>query len=162
MNFYQTILELEKKTIEVYRDLAQQCGSHVGIRYILTMLADDQEKHVAALSSIREGTCSGVRETAAFQEARKLFEKMQRDREAFSCGIEQVRLYEEALGLVRKKGRLYSEMRDETDCESDKEALMEIAKEEEKQAVVLENIIMMVNRPETWLEDAEFTHLDEY
>jgi hypothetical protein len=37
-----------------------------------------------------------------------------------------------------------------------------MAEEEKKQAVVLGNIIEMVRRPETWLEDAEFRHLDEY
>ena len=29
-------------------------------------------------------------------------------------------------------------------------------------AFVLDNIIRMVERPEQWLEDAEFSHLDEY
>jgi len=38
----------------------------------------------------------------------------------------------------------------------------EIADEEKRHYFLLENIIQFVSRPKTWLEDAEFNHLEEY
>ncbi|MFC2157623.1 hypothetical protein ACFLT9_07300 [Acidobacteriota bacterium] len=162
MNIYQTILELEEKNRNVYRDLAQKCESNEGIRYILNMLANEQDKHIEVLSSLKGGTCSGIRSTTVFQEARKLFEGLQSDQKTFSCSLDQVQLYRDALDLVNKKLKLYSAMIDETECEPDRKTLSEIIEEERQQVIVLENIILMVSRPESWLEDAEFSHLDEY
>jgi rubrerythrin len=46
--------------------------------------------------------------------------------------------------------------------EYQKEIFQRLADEEKKHYFLLENIIEFVSRPETWLENAEFYHLEEY
>jgi len=46
--------------------------------------------------------------------------------------------------------------------EAQRALIHRIAKEEKRHAVVLENIIEMILRPEQWVENAEFNHMEEY
>lgn len=48
------------------------------------------------------------------------------------------------------------------DFPDSKKVLQQIAEEEKQQKVVLENIIEMIERPDNWIENAEFYHFDQY
>ena len=162
MNFFEFALEMEKKTIESYRKLAEKCQSNEGVKNILLMQADDHEKHIKTLKEMQSKTSVEMEETETFREARQVFAEMQKDKTPFSCDLDQVKLYEDARDLVLKKLEFYSDVVEKMETEENKTLLKKIAEEERKQAFVLGNIIEMVRRPETWLEDAEFHHLDEY
>ncbi|MBN1274537.1 MAG: hypothetical protein JXB26_19930 [Candidatus Aminicenantes bacterium] len=162
MGFYDIAADLEQKTIKTYKNLAEQCVTHEGVRNILLMLARDQEKHAAKIEEIRNKTCEGIDDTNVFKEARRLFEEMQRKRETFACDLDQLKLYRDARDLLSEKKSLYTKMSQEADCDEDRNLLLRLADEEKKQILVLDNIIEMVDRPNHWLEDAEFTHLEEY
>jgi len=162
MNFFEFALELEKKTIESYRSLAEKCQSNEGVKNILLMLADDHEKHTKTLKEMQNNAAVEMEETQAFREARELFSNMQKDKAPFSCEIDQVELYEDARDLVLKKLLLYLDIVEKMETEENKTLVKKMAEEEKKQSIVLGHIIEMVRRPQTWLEDAEFHHLDEY
>jgi rubrerythrin len=162
MNFFKFALEMEKKTIESYRMLAEKCQSNEGVKNILLMLAEDHKKHTRTLEEMQNKAAVEMKETGVFREARVLFTNMQEDKNPFSCDIDQVKLYEDARELVLKKLQFYTDIVDQMETEEDKTLLKKMAEEEKKQAAVLENIIEMIRRPQTWLEDAEFHHLDEY
>jgi rubrerythrin len=132
------------------------------VKNILLMQADDHEKHTKTLKEMQSKTSVEMEETETFREARQVFAEMQKDKTPFSCDLDQVKLYEDARDLVLKKLEFYSDVVEKMETEENKTLLKKIAEEERKQAFVLGNIIEMVRRPETWLEDAEFHHLDEY
>lgn len=162
MEAFDLALDMEKQTVKIYRDLADLCVSHEGIKKILQMLADNHAKHIQTLENMGSKPPFEMQGTRAFKEARKLFEKMHGSKETFSCDLDQLSLYKDARNLILKKRKLYAEMMDTTESEEGKGFLRRLAEEEKKQAAVLDNIIAMVERPKTWLEDAEFVHLDEY
>lgn len=162
MDFFEFALDLEKKTIESYRKLAEKCQSNEGVKNILLMLADDHEKHTKTLQEMPSNAAVEMEETEAFHEARQVFTKMQEDKTPFSCDIDQVKLYEDARDLVLKKRQFYLDVVEKMETNENKTLVTKMAEEENKQAVVLGNIIEMIRRPESWLEDAEFHHLDEY
>jgi rubrerythrin len=162
MDFFEFALDLEKKTIESYRTLAEKCQSNEGVKNILLMLADDHEKHTKTLKDMQSKTSVEMEETEAFREARDVFVTMQKDKTPFSCDLDQVKLYEDARDLVLKKLQFYLDIVEKMEGEENRALVKKIAEEEKKQAFVLGNIIEMVRRPETWIEDAEFHHLDEY
>jgi rubrerythrin len=162
MDFFKVALEMEEKTIESYRSLAEKCQSHEGVKNILLMLAEDHEKHTKTLKEMQNNAAVEMEETEAFREARELFSNMQKDNAPFSCEIDQVKLYEDARDLVLKKLQFYLDMVMNIENEKNKSLVNQMAEEEKKQAVILDHIIEMVRRPQTWLEDAEFHHLDEY
>ena len=162
MDFIEFAVELEQKTVDVYRELADQCRANEGIKNILLRLVADHDKHAQTLEKLKTNVPVEMTKTEAFREARNVFEKMQRDKDVFSCDIDQLQLYKEARDLVHKKQVFFEEMIGRMDSEESKRLLMQLAEEEKKQVTVLDNIIEMVNRPNSWIENAEFHHLNDY
>jgi rubrerythrin len=58
--------------------------------------------------------------------------------------------------------KFYTEKAEETDNPDVEKSFKRLAEEEKKHERIIDNIIEMVNRPNTWLEDAEWNHMDEY
>ena len=162
MDFFEKAIELEDTAIRMYRELSEQCGPYEGIRNILLMLVKNHESHLQALKEMKDNTCGGMEQTNAFTKTKNLFEKMQSEKNTFSCDMDQLNLYKKARDLITQKLEFYEGMIGRMDCEEDNKMVEKIVAEEKKHLMVLENIIEMVNRPNLWLEDAEFNHLDEY
>jgi rubrerythrin len=162
MNFFDMALSLENQVLALYRDMLKRCASHEGIHRILAMLIHDQEKHLQFLAG-KKATGQPVENVESVgKEARRLFKSMQTRRQTFSCDLDQLRMYRQALELLKEKEAFYRKSSDSAQDRDDRAGLQKLAEEEKKQAMVLENIIMMVERPKQWLEDAEFNHLEEY
>lgn len=162
MDFFETAIDLEESMIRNYKDLAERCNTHEGVRNMLLMLAADQEKHHEIFSGFKERKASMVESAKVFKHARTLFEDMQDNRDTFSCDMDQLKMYEQARDLLVKKREFYTQALDRFTSSEDRSLLEKIIDEENRQTIVLENIIEMVNRPNSWIEDAEFNHLDEY
>ena len=163
MDFFQTAIDIEQLVEDDYRALADHCSTNIGIKNILTMLADDHEKHRSAFIHMKkEEDIALIPDIGVFKKAKEIFSEIKKKQEPYTCDINQVKLYEKALEVIKFKIKIYSEALDNFDSDTQQKVLEGIIAEEKKQAVVLNNIIEMVNRPNTWLEDAEFYHLDEY
>jgi rubrerythrin len=162
MDFYEKAYELENTAIRMYQDLSENCGPYEGIRNILVNMKKNHETHLQTLKEMKDKSCGGMEPTDAFIQTKNLFEKMQSEKNTFSCDMDQLRVYERARDLIIQKLEFYEGMVGKMDCEDDNKMIKELVSEEKKHLVVLENIIEMVNRPNLWLEDAEFNHLDEY
>ena len=162
MDFFEKAIELEDTAIRMYQELSEQCSPYEGIRNILLMLVKNHESHLQALKEMKDNTCGGIEQTNAFTKTKNLFEKMQSEKNTFSCDMDQLNLYKKARNLIAQKLEFYEGMLGKMDCEEDNKIVENLVPEEKKHLQVLENIIEMVNRPNLWLEDAEFNHLDEY
>jgi len=51
---------------------------------------------------------------------------------------------------------------DKVQIESQRKIFLKLAGEEKKHVFLLANLVEFVSRPETWIENAEFNHLDDY
>jgi rubrerythrin len=162
MDFLNKALEMEISTIELYKTLAEQCVSHEGIRRILVMLTADHENHLESLKSAQEKADFTLEDQGLFQEVKKQLSGIKVVENTFSCDIDQLKLYKKAREFILEKQEFYQKTRDRFKDPAAREYLDRLIRQEKKQAFVLDNIIQMVERPETWLEDAEFSHLDEY
>jgi rubrerythrin len=162
MEFIEIALRMENEIIRAYRELAEKCVTHEGIRRILLMLASNQEQHALSLSRMKENLQFGVEASPAYEEARRLFSGMRKDEETFSCGMDQLQLYQEARELLQKKYDYYQEIGTHSAPRSAEKVLQDLLSEEKRQIKVLDNIIEMVSRPQYWLDNAEFFHLEEY
>ena len=162
MDFIGIAKELEEKTITAYKSLADQCQSHEGIQSILSMLIHNQEKHLRSLNGMQNIEISDQGAQGLFKSVQSVLQQIHADKNTFSCDMDQIKLYRETRDLVLRKIEIYQEAQKEIEAETQKALLESLVKQETKQAFVLNNIIEMVERPNQWLEDAEFSHLDEY
>ena len=71
-------------------------------------------------------------------------------------------IYQYALQLEKDSENFYRDKSKEIKEQEKRDLLLRIAEEEKKHYFLLENMIDFLSKPKTWLENAEFVHLDEY
>ncbi len=161
MEIFEYAMQMEKDGEDFYRDLARQMPGR-GIKTILTMLADDEARHYKAIEKMKSDEPSELVDTTVLTDARNVFAQLKESGEQFTSETNHVRLYNKALDIEAKSRDFYNEKAGEVSNANAKEFFIRLAREEQKHYVLVENIIDFLSRPDTWLENAEFCHLEEY
>ena len=159
MDIYTYAMQMEKDGELFYREIAAQT-TNTGIRNILTMLADAEVRHYELFERMKGHETLPVPHLGYLSGIKNVFAEIRERKRAITNGS-QVALYKKAQGLEQKTRDFYREKSSEVEP-SQKEVLLKIANEEQKHYDILENLILMVQRPETWLENAEWYRLEEY
>ncbi len=160
MNIFEYVMQMEKDGENYYRQLVQQTANK-GLRTILTMLADEEVKHYNAIEKMKTREPQ-MAETTILTDAKNVFVQIKESNEKFGFDIKQTELYKKAQDIEKRSQDFYLEKANETEKKYQKRIFQKLAEEEKKHYFLLENIIQFVSRPETWLENAEFFHLEEY
>ena len=160
INIFEYAMQMEKDGEDYYRQLVQQTANK-GMRTILTMLADEEVKHYNAVEKMKTEKPQ-IAETKILTDAKSVFVQIKESGESFDFDIKQTELYKKAQDIEEKSRDFYLEKANEVKEECQKGLFLKLADEEKKHYFLLENIIEFVSRPETWLENAEFYHLEEY
>jgi rubrerythrin len=159
-DIFDYAMQMEKDGEDYYRRLAQQAGNK-GMKTILTMLADEEVKHYNALEIIKSQTTQ-ITESVILTNAKNVFIQIKESGESFDFDINQNELYEKARDIEKKSQDFYAEKANEVKEEYQKELFLQLADEEKKHYVLIDNIIEFVSQPQQWLENAEFFHLEDY
>lgn len=161
MNIFDFAMEKEKYSEDYYHQLAGKT-ENIGLRNIFTMLADEEAKHYRVVSKMKENVNPELAKTTILSEAKEIFVKMRDVAEKFDFNISQVELYNKAKDIEVQARKFYLEKKEQVENASQKKIFQKLADQEQKHFVLLENIIDFVSSPQTWLENAEWHHLDEY
>lgn len=160
MDIFEYAMQMEKDGEAYYRRLAQQTENK-GLKSILTMLADEEVKHQSIIGKMKTEKPQ-LSQTTILNDAKNVFVQLRESGEEFDFDIGQKEFYRKAQDIERKSQEFYTEKANEVKEEHQKDIFLKLAEEEKKHYFLLESIIGFVSRPETWLENAEFYHLDEY
>ncbi len=160
MNIFEYAMKMEKDGEEYYRQLAQQT-TNKGLQTILTMLADEEVKHYNAIERMQTKE-PHMTETTILTDAKNIFVQIKESSESFDFDIKQTELYRKAQDIEKESRDFYTAKANEVTKEYQKGLFLKLADEESKHYFLLDNIIEFVSRPEYWLENAEFYHLEEY
>lgn len=160
MDIFEYAMQMEKDGEDYYRQLAQQTKNE-GLKTILIMLADEEVKHQNVIEKMKKEKTQ-LAQTTILNDARNVFAQLKESGEKFDFNVEQKEIYIKAQDIEKKSQDFYTEKANEIKDEYKKDIFLRLAEEEKKHCFLLENIIEFVSRPETWLENAEFHHLDEY
>jgi rubrerythrin len=87
---------------------------------------------------------------------------MDRGAETFSFDTSEVDLYRKACDIEAESKKYYLEKAREVDDAGQKAVFLKLAEEENKHLVLVQGLCDFVAKPETFLEDAEFSHFDDY
>jgi len=161
MDVFEYALQMEKDGEHFYRRIAEKTGS-IGLKTIVTMLADEEVKHYEAVERIREGRSGRMAETTILDDAINVFSQMNDERDEFAADREQVELYQEARQIEERSRQFYEEKAGQADRKDQRQLFEQLAAEEAKHYFLLGNLIDFVSRPKQWLENAEWYHLEEY
>lgn len=161
MNIFDYAMQMEQDGEAYYRELASKCKVQ-GLKKILTMLADDEVGHYNTFKKLKEGTDAEVSASAVLENAKNVFQEIKDTETGFDFDVSEIELYNKAIEIEKKSEDFYREKANEVEQPGVKDILLEIAEDEKKHRFLLKNTVEFISRPKTWIENAEFHHLDEY
>jgi len=161
MNIFDYAMQMEKDGEAYYRQLAGKC--HIkGLKRILNMLADDEVGHYNTFEKLKAGTDTEVTGSMVLENAKNIFQDIKETETEFDFAVSEIELYNKAIEIEKKSEDFYREKANEVEKPGLKDILLNIAGDEKKHRFLLENTVEFLSRPKTWIENAEFHHLDEY
>lgn len=129
------------------------------LKTVFKALANDESNHARLLEEKSKGLCYGLN-TRVHPSAQNVFANIKDFAMEIKKVPEQVDAYRLAMEKEKKSIELYKGLLAETaDCRDLYEFLIA---EEEEHYKMLEDIIEMVNRPNNWVEAAEFGNREPY
>lgn len=161
MDIFEYAMQMEKDGEVYYRENIEKCN-HSGLKHIFKMLADDEVKHYELLKKMKDNIDSEYWVTDILKNAKNIFIELQNQNISLSEVESEKTLYQKAMEIEKKSEDFYRDKAKEVKEEKLKKLLLDIAEEEKRHYFLLDNMLEFISRPETWLEDAEFNHLDEY
>jgi rubrerythrin len=161
MNVYDYAMQLEKDGENYYREAASR-SAHKGLVRILTMLADAEVIHYDVFSKMKEGKSWQLPATSILKDVKNIFVKMREEGDLESIGVSEIELYTKAQAIEKMTEDFYLEKATQVEDAAEHDTFLQVAAEENKHYFILQQIIDFVSRPDEWLEDAEWYHLEEY
>ncbi len=161
MDIFKFALEMETTAKDHYRLLAHEAPNK-GLAIVFTMLADEEVKHYWVISQMQTKSPVELAHPTIVADAKEVFSRMARGKEKFGPDTSQIDLYRKAQDVERKSRIFYAEQCRQATGEHQKKILGQLADEEDKHYALLESIIEFVSRPQQWLENAEWHHLEKY
>ncbi|MDP8207799.1 MAG: ferritin family protein [Candidatus Electryonea clarkiae] len=162
MNVFDFAMKMEKDGEEYYRNLIAQTDDK-GLKTILGILADEEVKHYNVFKAMNEHQAEWS-ESSLMISAVNVFEeyKNQGEESLAKYGDEAAAVYKTAQEVEKKSEEIYRKKAEEIDDEEQIKMLHRIADEEKRHWNILQNIIEMIERPGSWLENAEWRHQEEH
>ena len=160
--YINNALQIEQTGYDYFRSLADKCSFNQGVRYILEMLAYEQEKLINRLMEWDKTNPGSSSSADFFANAKDVFYELKAKINDFSCEIDHLNLYRHARDSHQKALDTYVSLLSDigdADSRSQWRGVIDLKK---KQIILLDNIIELLMRPELWVESPEFTHLEDY
>lgn len=164
MNVFDYAMKMEQDGEAYYREGAKEAegNGNKGLATILNFLADEEVKHYNIFKAMKEGKRDSLPPSNLMRDVKNIFEEMKESGDTFNFDAKQVDYYEKAKVVEKESEDFYREKAAETTAVHEKDNLLKIADEEARHYRLLDSIKEFVQRPERWLEDAEWNHLEDY
>lgn len=164
MNVFEYAMKMETDGRDYYLEHAESQTSPA-FKKILLELADDELKHYNIFKAMRDGKAVEYKEaekTTIISSIKNVFEQLKNDNAEFSFPADAKEIWEHAREVEKQAEAFYRSKAEELDDDGQKQILNRIADEEHKHWVTMENVIQFLDRPNNWLEDAEWSNLEDY
>ena len=163
MEVFEFAMKMEQDGKAFYEAQAEKVELQE-LRNILLELAADEQKHYNIFKAMRDGKTAEfdeAKQTKIFSSVKNVFETLKSEGKDFSFAGDVSQAWEEAREIEKKSEAFYRQKAGELDDEGQKRILNRIADEEQRHWRSIENVIQFLNKPQTWLEDAEWNNLED-
>lgn len=153
--------DMEKEGKAYYEKCAKS-SKNPEIAAVFAFLAKEEAVHLKVFEKFEKGMKVASRlASGSTAKAAKLFGKMAAKGKIADEKESAVKAYKEALAMEKQAVTYYTGMKKK--CDAFQCAALDVIIEEEKKHVTLmDALIDFARKPEAWLENAEFNHLDDY
>lgn len=161
MNIIDYALQMEKDGEAYYREMAAEAND-AGIKKVFELLADAEAEHYKAFMQMKENQPVTKSDDKHIAKIKTLFTEMKEKGGQDVLNQEQVAAYIKARDVERKSQETYKQKAEELTDPEQKNLCLKIAEEEGKHYIILDNLIEFLQRPATWVEDAEWRNMEDY
>jgi|SRR6056297_1542780 len=161
MDIYQFAIDFERENRKYYEECAENVEDE-SIKSVFLELSAEEAKHERIVKKLRDKENVEDLDFNIIPRVNKVFSEIKENIPNKVMPNDQVDIYKTALDMEEKSKDFYSEKAEEVEDKKAKEILLRLSKEEKKHEDIIRSIIELVNRPNTWLEDAEWYHLEDY
>jgi rubrerythrin len=161
MNAFDLAMQMEKDGETYYRHLADKT-TNAGLKNILGLLATDEAKHFQVLQKMKGSLNAELISTPILSQSKNIFQRLREEKNWDALPAGQVDLYRKAREIETQSFKFYMDKARESGDAKTTKMFFLIAEEEKRHEFLLEHILQFISRPQTWLENAEFNHLDQY
>lgn len=160
MSLYDVALKLETDSRAFYLKQAE-ASENEGLKKIFMKLADDEKRHYEYLKGLVY-VDEELKETDVLDDVKNVFTKLLEEKFYFDMDLSTIEAYELAKKMEKESYEYYQKMQEQSEDAKTINLLKMLEKEERKHYLTLEDIILYMKKPETWVEDAEFTIRETY
>lgn len=136
------------------------------LKNIFLELANDEERHYNIFRAMKEGKKGDFAEafkTTILASTKNVFQKLKAENRSIDDFPSVVKeAWVKAREIEAQAEKFYREQATKSDSVEQKRIWNMIADEEHKHWVAMDNVIHFLDRPNQWLEDAEWSNLEAY
>lgn len=158
MDLFEFSIQMEKDAENLYRKMAENAPVE-GIKKVLLMLAEDEVKHRVAIEQLQKKLNVKAEKGVAL-DIKTVFEEMKQDDSVTSMSVDAIDDYQKAVEIERRGAEFYKEKFAEADDPVSKQLFEALMKQETYHLRTCENLLEMVQKPDWWVENAEFNPQD--
>jgi rubrerythrin len=160
MNFFDVAKNMELQAIKTYTRLSKEAPLDQ-LKGVFNVLAEEEKRHYDLFDTLQNKSVEVPADENILSRSKALLSKWERDFKA--PGLADLRAaYEKGMQTEHEAVDFYSKEREMLENDNQKQVVEIIINQEKRHIVLFENLIEFVQRPQQWLENAEFNHLDEY
>jgi len=151
---------IEKEGKEYYLKLAKE-SPELSLAGVFNFLAKEEQRHYDIFDALQRKAPVRTEPGTASAEAKKMFAGLSSHFALPEMFYDYTAAYMRALEMERKSVALYDGMLAKATTPDDKRILSFLILEEQKHEHLMEHMIEFVNKPNVFLETAEFNHLED-
>lgn len=153
-------IKMEVDGEQYYRNQAEKNADNA-LGQVFEFLANAERKHADLLRERSEKSSVELKKLAA-NEKDNLFNYLDDFKNDVTSIPKQLHVYQMALDIEKKSVALYTDMLEKADEGSDQTLLRFLIEQEKQHEQLFDTLVTLVQRPEEWVEDAEFGPREEY
>ncbi len=162
MSVLDDAISLEQRAMQFYCQM-QDRVSDPSAKKILELLADEEQKHAAALNEMKTGAYGNLEAPALLKEVRGLVEGAVQEGQAAILSDASMRgILQRAMEVEQTTERFYREHAGEGDDQKLSELFSHLADQEAEHYLLVSSLVEYFDRPVEWVESAEFGLRPEY
>ena len=158
MDLFEFSIQMEKDAEALYRKMAETAPVE-GIKKVLLMLAEDEVKHRVAIEQLQKKLDVPAQKGVAL-DIKTVFEDLKGDDNVTTMSVDAVEDYKKAVEIEKRGMAFYKEKFEEADDPVSKQLFEALMKQETYHLRTCENLLDMVQKPEWWVDNAEFNPQD--
>jgi rubrerythrin len=160
MDALELARNIETEGKEYYTKLAKE-SPEPSLAGVFSFLAKEEQRHFDIFDALQKKRPATTQPGTVLAEAKKMFSGLSSHFALPELFYDYTAAYMRALEMEQKSIALYDGMLGSASSDEDKKVFSFLIKEEQKHEHLIEHLIEFVNKPNVFLETAEFNHLQD-